>query len=61
MSKGMISNYERGDDYLIDMFDEFLCAKEFSTPISEVEAWTVEKMAWAKTTLKVINNIEGGK
>ena len=61
MSKGMISNFEVGDDYLIDFYDDFVCAKEFSTPISEVEAWTVEKMEQAKTTLKVIKNIEGGK
>ena len=61
MSKGMISNFEEDDNYMIDFFDDFVCAKEFSTPISEVEAWTVEKMAQAKTTLKVISNIEGGK
>ena len=46
---------------MIDFYDDFVCAKEFSTPISEVEAWTVEKMEQAKTTLKVIKNIEGGK
>ena len=61
MSKGMISNFEEGDQHMIDMFDEFTCSKEFSTPVSEVRSWTEADMSWAKTTLKVIANIEGGK
>ncbi len=61
MSKGMISNFEESDDYMIDFFDEFMCSKKFNTSINEVRAWTVEDMAQAKATLKVINMIEGGK
>ena len=57
----MISNFEEGDQHMIDMFDEFTCSKEFSTPVSEVRSWTEADMSWAKTTLKVIANIEGGK
>lgn len=61
MSKGMISNFVEADNYMIDNYDEFVCSKEFSTPIDKVRSWTEEDMAWAKTTLKVIKNTEGGK
>lgn len=61
MSKGMISNYVRGDDYLIDNYDTMIVALSFGIDPSIVESWTEEKMGWAKTTIKVKNQIEGGK
>ena len=61
MNKGMISNFHEADEHLIYCYDEFVCAMEFSTPLSEVRKWTEEDMSWAKTTLKVRNAIQGGK
>ncbi len=61
MSKGMISNFVKGDDYLIDKFDTYSTALSFGIDPNIVEAWTEEKMSWAKTTIKVKNEIERGK
>lgn len=61
MNKGLVSNYKEADNYLIDNFDTFSVALSFSIDPDIVEGWTVERMAWAKTALKVKGRIEGGK
>ena len=61
MSKGMISNFVEADLYMIDKYDTYALALAFGIDPDIVEAWTEEKISWAKTTLKTKNEIEGGK
>ncbi len=61
MSKGMISNFVEADNILIDNYDTFSIALLFGMDPDIVEGWTEEKMSWAKTTIKVKQEIEGSK
>ena len=61
MSKGMISNFVEEDDYLINNYDTFSIALSFGIDPNIVETWTEEKFSWAKTTIQVKNEVEGGK
>ena len=57
----MISNFVEGDQHLIDMYDEMSLALAFSIDPDIVAGWSEVKIAWAKTTLKIKNEVEGGK
>ena len=61
MSKGMISNFVEEDLYVIDKYDTYALAIVFGIDPDIVETWTEEKISWAKTTIKLKGEIEGGK
>ncbi len=61
MSKNMVSNFLETDEYLIYNFDTFSIALEYGIDPSVVEAWTEEKLSWAKTVLKIRKNLENDK
>ncbi len=61
MSKGMISNFVEADLYMIDKYDTYALALAFGIDPDIVEAWTEEKMSWAKNAIKIKNQTEGGK
>ncbi len=57
MAKGLVSNYTPEDEELIERFEINNIAIEFGDSLSDVETWRTDKIEWAKTTLKVRENI----